>query len=70
MTCVDQVASQKCDSPWLRQLDLATKTVIQYCADVCGCNVTSSMVTTPGAEPPVVRMDGGQLDMVNGCCKW
>lgn len=72
ISCEQQATANRCNAPWLRQMDASTKTVVQYCADLCGCSLNATM-TAPSAEPSaqvaVFRMDGPSMyQSPDGCC--
>lgn len=58
MTCAEQASSGRCASPWLRQLDKTTKTVIQYCAEACSCSVTDLNNNNNGTQAAVAMVSG------------
>lgn len=73
MTCLDQLNAKRCDSPWLRRLDRTTKTVVQYCSELCGCllddllGVNDSFLLKADDQS---MDDHSFFDAANGCCKW
>lgn len=74
MTCAEQVAAGQCNSPWLRTFESTTKTIIQYCAEICGCTVDVETVKQAIA-PKVEKFDGPSKCAAanmspDGCCKW
>jgi len=61
--CAALAKAGMCGAPWMREVDAATKTVVQYCADFCQCTMDA-----PAEEPGVAKFDG-QYDAARGCCR-
>ena len=55
MTCGEQAVAGRCAS--LRTLDSTTKTIVQYCSDVCGC---SGVVDAPTSSSVAVAAAAGE----------
>jgi hypothetical protein len=80
-TCAYQVKTGKCSAPWLRQIDPTTKSIIQYCSDVCGCSIDSALAVpaaetspigsnTSSSQPAVFSMEGpASYESPTGCCQ-
>ncbi|PRW44935.1 hypoxanthine phosphoribosyltransferase [Chlorella sorokiniana] len=56
LTCQQQAQKGQCSAPFMRQIDQATKSVIQYCADACPCKVDP--VAGPNAPSTRTAADG------------
>ncbi|KAL4438230.1 hypothetical protein ABPG77_010591 [Micractinium sp. CCAP 211/92] len=50
LTCQQQLAKGQCSAPFMRAVDPATATIIQYCADVCGCSADPAAGTATAAR--------------------
>ncbi|KAL4438233.1 hypothetical protein ABPG77_010594 [Micractinium sp. CCAP 211/92] len=50
LTCQQQPAKGQCSAPFMRIVDPATATIIQHCADVCGCSADPAAGTATAAR--------------------
>ncbi|KAI7837915.1 hypothetical protein COHA_008222 [Chlorella ohadii] len=52
----------QCNAPFMRQIDQATKSVIQYCADACPCKVDPARPTAPSSRSAASANANGTAD--------